>query len=290
MSMPSPYPGEASNPFISGMQQDDDEDAKEFFITDDEVYSASDNIDLHPFSGASTTKSSDPSTPRTGSSGASTSGNTMMEKLEMTTSNLVSSATAAPGDDSTLGKDFGGGAVDDDDEISDDYGLHIDEEIVDDILKSSDDRIRDRENQFMKKYCMYGMAGFVLFCFFVALLDSTTDMSVRHDIQNHGSAYHYDDEETFGSGKDEETVLNEHIPYPAEQFKPFDTHAVSVLGPEFNPAMEEIPYFFQMSSVSTTVEDTFSRCLGLVIASNKPGPPGSPVDEVRVLKNVVNSV
>ncbi len=289
--MPSNYAG-GSTPFISGNQHEDEEDAKEFFITDDEVYSASDNIDLLPLSGASP-RSLETSSPRIGSSGASASGSMMMEKLERTTSNLVSSATVAPGDDATLegrsiGKDDGGGAVDDD-EISDDYGLHIDDEIVDDVLRSSEDRIRDRENKFMKKYCMYGMGGFALFCFFIALLDSTTDISARRDIQNQGSAYHYEDKETFASGEDEETIMDKHIPYPTEQFKPFDTHAASVKGPGFNPANEEIPYFFQMSSVSNSVEDIFSRCLGLVIASDKPGPPGLPSNAVSILKDAGNA-
>lgn len=267
----------ANNPFIS-----DDEDAKKYFISEDEVNSASDNIDLlapadRDAEAAASSHSLD-----------TTSGNTIMNELEMTTSTLVSNATVNPRNIRNRNPRHDDGSGDEADDESD-YGIHLDDEIVNKVLGSSDERIRKRDSDVAKKYCFYGILGLCSFLLLVSLFDP--DFAMRGYIAAEGSAYHYHDRGDFSGEEDsKEEVLEESIQFDESDYKSVFMNAVDVKGPDpFAPDDGEVPFYYSLRNACPTVEDILSECLDLAVASEKSVPPSVPKDHVSIFFIYYNS-
>ncbi len=296
--MTSRLPSFSDNPFASLKVHKNQEDAKNSIITEDEVYSASDDINL---------LSSDEGGKRCTTTHASPvdagsfEKETMVAELELTNSHLESPATVdvLTGDDHAMrfggdknarnceDKDDPGDESDDDDDQWDEstFGINIDDEIVNNVLKSSEDRIRERENQAMRKFYKYAMIVFATFVIFIGMIDS--DILMRRKINKYGSPYHYDDREKVpnrggGAEDEEQMILDEKVDFGGAEYAKYFFKAASVLDSVFDPSASDVPFLFRMPSVCYTLEDTFSQCLGLIIASGKPGPPELPDDEVSV--------
>lgn len=242
-------------------------DENNYFITEDGIDLSSDGVDLLPRSdeaesGISNAAESEPS--RLG-------GNENDDQVRTT------NATSTYSNDFT---DYGIGNPtsthmydDDDDDDEEDDGIYIDEEIVQSVLGSSEDRIQERENRDLRKCCFYGLSGIVFLFLLAIIVDS--DVLMRGYIQHQGTAYPFNDREEFRDLN--ETGSDDHFISDADRtdtmkFASHFDNAVNVKGPAFQPAWGEIPFFFTKGNQSPVLEQIFSRCLGFVIAGDKPGP------------------
>lgn len=168
--------------------------------------------------------------------------------------------------------------VEDDDDIS--YGLAIDDEIVNDVLGGSEQRKKDQVNEKVKKICKYS----IIACWFIAVLYYIVlvrpDSMVMHDIEEHGSAFHYDDEESFlekprANVFDIPLEISDVVSIPQVY-----NNCVDVRGPAFSDG--ETPFFVQHNDGSSIVEIVLSKCHGLIIAGATQSVPSSLQDSVRV--------
>jgi hypothetical protein len=268
----------ANNPFIS-----DDEDAKKYFISEDEVNSASSNIDLLASHSTDRDLEAVPST--SGSSHSldttnTTSGNTIMNELEMTTSTLVSNATVNPRNirNNRSGSHHSHDDYHSGDEADDesDYGIHLDDEIVNNVLGSSDARMKKTRSDATKKYFFYCILVFCSFLLLMSLLDP--DFMMRNYIAAEGSAYHYHDRGDFSGEEDDskENPIEETIQFDESDYRAVFNNAVDVKGPDpFAPDRGELPYYWTLMNACPTVEDILSECLDLAVASEKVVPPSA---------------
>ena len=106
------------------------------------------------------------------------------------------------------------------------------------------------------------------------------DSMVMHDIEEHGSAFHYDDEESFLE-KPRENVFD--IPLEISDVVSIPqvyNNCVDVRGPAFSDG--ETPFFVQHNDGSSIVEIVLSKCHGLIIAGATQSVPSSLQDSVRV--------
>lgn len=152
---------------------------------------------------------------------------------------------------------------------SSNYGIALDDDIVSKVLDGSDDRMKGRMNEKYKKVCKCGMLLLAGFVGFVWVLNS--DFFVRRDIQQHGSAFHMDDENKFL----EKPVFNV-FDVPVAVSKNFVISSaydniVDVRGPAYQRA-KETPFFVYSHDGSTVIEDIVSECLGMAIAGTNPIP------------------
>jgi len=181
-----------------------------------------------------------------------------------------------PGEDVGVGDPSGRNMYYDDDNEDDDDGIYIDDEIVKSVLESSEERFRAQDNNDFRKCCIYGIVGIAIMVFMAIIVDS--DLLMRGYIQHQGTAYPFNDREDYQGSDVNGTLSDEEYSMSGTEFE--DTmkyvahydNAVDVKGPAFQPSMGEIPFLFTKGSESPMVEEALSKCLGLVIAGNKPGP------------------
>jgi len=264
----------ANNPFIT-----DDGDAKKYFISEDEVNSASSNIDLLASHSTDRDVEAVTSTSASNHSLESTSGNTIMNELEMTTSTLVSNATVDPRNirNNSAGSHYSHDDYHSGDEADDesDYGIHLDDEIVNNVLGSSDARIKKTRSDATKKYFFYGILVFCSFVLLVSLLDP--DFVMRNYIAAEGSAYHYHDRGDFSHGS-KENAIEETLQFDESDYRRAEVfnNAVDVKGPDpFAPERGELPFYWSLRNACPTVEDILSECLDLAVAGEKVVPPSA---------------
>jgi len=145
----------------------------------------------------------------------------------------------------------------------DDYGMALDDDIVKNVLDGSEDRMRGRTNEKFKKHCAYSLTVFCVVFLFLVIINS--DLMERRDIQQHGTAFHYDDEDKFLETPGG-TVFDTPVKYSGKlPIRSGYNHFVDIRGPAFRQG-DEIPFFFDQKDGSNVVEDILSQCLGLVIA------------------------
>ena len=152
---------------------------------------------------------------------------------------------------------------------SSNYGIALDDAIVSSVLDGSDDRMKGRMNEKHKKVCKYGMILLVGFVGFVWVLNS--DFFVKRDIQQHGSAFHMNDEDKFLE-KPSFNVFDVPVAV-SENFaiSPAYDNIVNVRGPAYQRS-KETPFFVYSHDGSTVIEDIVSECLGMAIAGTNPIP------------------
>lgn len=209
------------------------EDEKDFVIGEDELEDACMDVDL---------RADDPET------------TTLTNRKKMKDSNFGAEDSRRTGSD-----DDGS------------YNIAIDDDIVENVLGGSQERMREQNSENTKKVCKFSMA-FICFCAVIYyVVDVLPGSTVYRDIEDHGSAFHYDDEDSFlekpqSNLFDAPVKIDENIRIP-EVYK----HAVDVRGPAFSDS--ETPFFVQHNDGSGVIEDVLSKCLGLTLAvSTQPIP------------------
>lgn len=224
------------------------EEDRNFVISDDEINGACDDIDLDSIASAEQKDQDE------------------LEGLTNTDTNRNRSDS-----DGSASADYNADIECDEDSTSrsSNYGIALDDDIVSRVLDGSNDRMKGRMNEKHKKVCKYGMMLLVGFVGFVWVLNS--DFFVMRDIQQHGSAFHMNDEEKFLEKPsfnvfDFPVVVSENFAVP-----PAYNNIVNVRGPAYQSS-KETPFFVYSQDGSTVIEDILSECLGMSIAGTNPIP------------------
>ena len=157
------------------------------------------------------------------------------------------------------------------------YGIALDDELVNHVLSGSEERHRQRRNGQMKKYCKYVTLVFLAFVGFEMIQKG--NFWVWHDIASHGSAFHYNDEEYLAEADMGHSVFDTPVVVsPSYKFPPAFSAAADVRGTKSYQKNTEMPLFVALQwpfhASDFYVEDIVGLCYDMVIASNKPLPPG----------------
>ena len=129
----------------------------------------------------------------------------------------------------------------------------------------------------MKKYCKYATLIFLAFLGFEII--QKRKFLVWHDIASHGSAFHYNDKEYLDEDDKGHSVFDTPLTIsPNYKFPPAFYAAVDVRGTTSYQKNKEMPMFVALQwpfhGSDFYVEDIVGLCYDMVIASDKPLPPG----------------
>lgn len=104
---------------------------------------------------------------------------------------------------------------------------------------------------------------------------------VKRDIQSHGSAFHYDDEDSFLEPPTQNVFDTPVTVDSSVHIAQAYSNVVNIRGPAFRKG--ELPFFVHHKDGSNMVEEVLSQCLGLAIA-------GTPTQEIPTdLKNSLST-